>query len=401
MTVYKNPLSQTFKQFFQSERAGSVLLASFAILALILANSSVSISFLAIWQNYVGGLSLEHWVNDALMALFFLLVGLELKREMVKGELSSLKTALLPIFAAAGGIVVPAGIHYFLNAGTPTQAGIGIPMATDIVFALAALSLLGKSVPASLKVFLAALAVVDDLAAIIVIALFYTNQLSVLYLLLAVGVFLLLIVMNRILHVSKLTPYLVGGALMWFFMLQSGIHATLAGVLLAFAIPASSLTADLHSPSEILEHALHKPVAFIILPLFAFANAGVVIGADWADSLMSTNSLGIILGLAVGKPIGITIFTIAAVVLGLCRLPLGLGWRHVFGAGALAGIGFTMSIFITNLAFTGSGDVINDSKMAILAASLVSGLIGFIWLKVRGKPTSIDHDPEITDLPVK
>lgn len=401
MALYEKPLSQTFKQFFQSERAGSVLLASFTILALIFANSSISASFLATWQTYVGGLSIEHWVNDALMALFFLLVGLELKRELVNGELSNIKNALLPIFAAAGGIAIPAGIHYFMNAGTPTQAGLGIPMATDIVFALAALSLLGKSVPASLKVFLAALAVVDDLAAIIVIAVFYTSQLSILYLLLALGVFALLVGMNRVLRIRKLALYLVGGALMWFLMLQSGIHATLAGVLLAFAIPASSVVDDAHSPSEILEHALHKPVAFIILPLFAFANAGVVIGAGWADSLMTTNSLGIVLGLAVGKPIGITLFTFAAVALGLCRLPLDLGWRHVFGAGALAGIGFTMSIFITNLAFTGTANVINDSKMAILAASVLSGVMGFTWLKFRGKPTSIDRDPDTMDLPVQ
>lgn len=397
MALYETPLSNTFKQFFQSERAGSILLASFTIFALGLANSPIGTDFVSFWQGYVGGLSVEHWVNDALMALFFLLVGLELKREMVNGELSNIKNALLPIFAAAGGVMVPAGIHFLLNAGTSTQAGIGIPMATDIVFALAALSLLGKAVPASLKVFLAALAVVDDLVAIVVIAVFYTSQMSLTYLGLALAVFAALMCMNRILKVAKLAPYLIGGALMWFFMLKSGVHATLAGVLLAFAIPASSLVDDAHSPSEILEHALHKPVTLGILPVFAFANAGVIIGAGWTDSLFSTNSLGVILGLVVGKPIGITLFTFAAVTLGLCRLPLDLGWRHVFGAGALAGIGFTMSIFITNLAFTGASDVINDSKMAILIASVLSGLIGFTWLKLRGHPTSVDTDPDTMD----
>jgi len=398
MAVYEKPLSNTFKQFFQSERLGSVLLAFFTVLALVLANSSIGPSFHAMWQSYFGGLSLEHWVNDALMAVFFLLVGLELKREMVNGELSSIKSALLPIFAAAGGVIFPATIHFALNAGTPTQAGIGIPMATDIVFALAALSVLGKGVPASLKVFLAALAVIDDLMAIIVIAVFYTSQLSILYLLLALAVFFCLMIMNRLLKIKQLLPYLLGGALMWFLMLQSGVHATLAGVLLAFAIPASSLEDDAHSPSEILEHFLHKPVALFILPLFALANAGVVIGSGWMDSLLSANSMGVILGLVVGKPIGITLFSFAAVTIGLCRLPLDLGWRHVFGAGALAGIGFTMSIFITNLAFTGAADIVNDSKMAILVASCLSGLIGFTWLTLRGHPTKADKNADTMDI---
>lgn len=400
MAAYEKPLSNTFKQFFQSERSGSVLLAIFAVLALTLANSPIGPSFLAMWQGYLGGLSLEHWVNDALMAIFFLLVGLELKREMVNGELSNIKSALLPIFAATGGVVFPAGIHFALNAGTATQAGIGIPMATDIVFALAALSVLGKRVPASLKVFLAALAVIDDLMAIVVIAIFYTSQLSVLYLVMALAMFLGLLAMNRALKIKKLLPYLVGGAIMWFFMLQSGVHATLAGVLLAFAIPASSLEDDAHSPSEILEHSLHKPVALFILPIFALANAGVVIGSGWAGSLLSANSMGVILGLVVGKPIGITLFSFAAVAIGLCRLPLDLGWHHVFGVGALAGIGFTMSIFITNLAFTGAADIVNDSKMAILVASCLSGLIGFAWLTLRGHPTNADKNPDTMDIQV-
>lgn len=391
MAATENPLSNTFQQFFQSERAGSALLAGFAVLALVLANSPIGTDFVSFWQNVVGGLSIEHWVNDGLMAVFFLLVGLELKRELVSGELSNLNKALFPVFAAAGGVLLPAGIHFALNAGTPTQAGIGIPMATDIVFALAALSLLGKSVPASLKVFLVAVAVVDDLVAIIVIAVFYTSQLSLTFLGLALLVFVAMFLMNRIFKVVALAPYLVLGALMWFFMLKSGVHATLAGVLLAFAIPASSLVDDADSPSEVLEHALHKPVTLVILPIFAFVNAGVIIGTGWAESLMSSNSLGILLGLIVGKPIGVTLFALAAVTFGLCRLPNDLAWRHVFGAGALAGIGFTMSIFITNLAFVGAGDLVNDSKMAILIASILSGIIGFVWLKLRGYPAKANE----------
>lgn len=391
MAATENPLSNTFQQFFQSERAGSALLAGFVVFALVLANSPIGTDFVSFWQNVVGGLSIEHWVNDGLMAVFFLLVGLELKRELVSGELSNLNKALFPVFAAAGGVLLPAGIHFALNAGTPTQAGIGIPMATDIVFALAALSLLGKSVPASLKVFLVAVAVVDDLVAIIVIAVFYTSQLSLTFLGLALLVFVAMFLMNRTFKVVALAPYLVLGALMWFFMLKSGVHATLAGVLLAFAIPASSLVDDADSPSEVLEHALHKPVTLVILPIFAFVNAGVIIGTGWAESLMSSNSLGILLGLIVGKPIGVTLFALAAVTFGLCRLPNDLAWRHVFGAGALAGIGFTMSIFITNLAFVGAGDLVNDSKMAILIASILSGIIGFVWLKLRGYPAKANE----------
>ena len=388
MAQVEIPLSNTFQQFFQSDRAGSVLLTAFALLALALANSPIGNEFVGFWQNVVAGLSLAYWVNDGLMAIFFLLVGLELKRELVSGELSNLKKALFPVLAAAGGVLIPASIHFALNAGTPTQAGIGIPMATDIVFALAALSLLGKSVPASLKVFLVAVAVVDDLVAIIVIAVFYTNQLSLTFLGLALLLLIAMFVMNRLFKIVTLVPYLLLGVLMWFFMLKSGVHATLAGVLLAFAIPASKVVDDADSPSEVLEHALHKPVTLLILPIFAFVNAGVILGAGWAESLMSSNSMGIILGLVVGKPIGVTLFAFVAVALGLCRLPNDLAWRHVFGAGALAGIGFTMSIFITNLAFVGAGDLVNDSKMAILIASVLSGLIGFTWLKLRGSPAN-------------
>jgi len=390
-------LSATFKEFAQSGKAGGVILILCTLASLAVANSPWGASYLAFWHLDLAGLSVELWINDALMAVFFLLIGLELERELQNGELSDLRNALLPIVAAAGGIAVPALIHFTLNAGTPTQAGMGIPMATDIAFALGVLALLGNRVPASLKIFLTALAVMDDLGAIIVIALFYTAELAFLYLLGALATFAVLLLMNRRLRVMALWPYLLGGALMWFLMLKSGVHATIAGVLLAFAIPYSARQDDAASPSHRLEHALHKPVAFGILPVFALANTGIVIGADWAGELLSANSLGILAGLVLGKPVGIVLFSFAAVALGLCRLPLDLAWRHVLGAGLLGGIGFTMSIFITNLAFATQPEVVNAAKMAILAASLCAGVLGFIWLKVLGAPLATDPDPDTMD----
>ena len=397
MAVIQRKLSNTFKRFFESEKAGGVLLIVCTVISLILANSAVSEDYLGFWHLKLAGLTVEHWINDALMAIFFLLIGLELERELYNGELSNFKNALLPIFAAIGGIFVPALIHFGLNGGTPTQAGIGIPMATDIAFALGALALLGSRVPASLKIFLTALAVMDDLGAIIVIALFYTAELSFAYLLGAMAVFGLLVCMNRFLRIMALAPYLAGGAVMWVLMLKSGVHATIAGVLLAFAIPFSAKQDDKASPSHRLEHILHKPVAFIILPVFALANTGIIVGADWSQELGSANSLGILMGLVIGKPLGITLLSFRAVAIGICRLPIDLRWRHVFGAGLLGGIGFTMSIFITNLAFTGQADVINASKMAILFASLSAGILGFAWLKIFGKPVAADTDMDTMD----
>jgi NhaA family Na+:H+ antiporter len=390
-------LSQTFNDFIHSGKSGGILLIVCTLVSLGLANSTLGPGYLGFWHHDLLGLSIELWVNDALMAIFFLLIGLELKRELYNGELSDLRNAMLPIVGACGGIAIPALIHFMLNRGTETQAGIGIPMATDIAFALGVLSLLGKRVPASLKVFLAALAVMDDLGAIIVIAVFYTTQLSFAYLFAALGVFVVLFLMKRMLHVMALAPYLLGGAVMWYFMLQSGVHATIAGVLLAFAIPYSATEDDAASPSHRLEHVLHKPVAFLIMPVFALANTGIVVGADWAHQLLSSNSVGILAGLAIGKPVGIVLFTFAAVAAGACRLPLDLAWRHILGAGVLGGIGFTMSIFITNLAFTGQADVINASKIAILLASLCAGVAGFTWLKLMGAPLASDPDPETMD----
>ena len=386
MDVGQKKLSNTFRNFFESEKSSGILLIIATVVSLLLANSVIGANYLGMWQVHVGGLSVEHWINDALMAVFFLLIGLELERELYSGELSNFKNALLPVFAALGGICVPALIHFGLNSGTPAQAGIGIPMATDIAFALGVLALLGSRVPVSLKVFLTALAVMDDLGAIIVIAVFYTVQLSIAYLMGALAVFGLLVVLNRFFRVTSLAPYLLGGAVMWFLMLKSGVHATITGVLLAFAIPFSAKEDDEKSPSHRLENFLHKPVAFIILPVFALANTGIVIGSDWAQDLTSANSVGIVGGLVIGKPLGIMLLSFIAVALGISRLPLDLNWRHVFGAGLLGGIGFTMSIFITNLAFAGNAEMINASKMAILLASLTAGTIGFLWLKLFTKP---------------
>ena len=378
-------LSNTFNRFFDSEKSSGYLLIICTIISIAITNSPLGREYLSFWQKNIGGLSLEHWINDALMAIFFLLIGLELERELYVGELSNIKNALLPIFAAIGGMAAPALIHFSLNAGTPTLAGMGIPMATDIAFALGVLALLGNRIPASLKVFVVAFAVIDDLGAIVIIAAFYTAQFSVGYLIGALAVWALLLVLNRRFRVMHLLPYLLGGALMWFLMLKSGVHATIAGVMLAFAIPFTSKDDDEQSPSHKLEHFLHKPVAFIILPIFALANTGIAVQADWFQYLTSANSIGIAAGLIVGKPLGVTLLCFIAVASGVCRLPSDLNWSHMIGAGMLGGIGFTMSIFITNLAFSGNPETINASKMAILLASLAAGILGFLWLRFWSK----------------
>ncbi len=397
MSIVQRNLSNTFQNFFDSEKSSGILLIICTAISLLITNSSSGADYLSLWQTYVGGLSLEHWINDALMAIFFLLIGLELERELYSGELSNFQNALLPIFAAIGGMVAPALIHFSLNAGTPTQAGIGIPMATDIAFALGVLAILGNRIPASLKVFVVAFAVIDDLGAIVIIAAFYTAQLSVWYLAGALTVWTLLIALNRLFRIMSLVPYLLGGALMWFLMLKSGVHATIAGVMLAFAIPFSAKDDDEKSPSHKLEHFLHKPVAFVILPIFALANTGIFVGADWVQDLTSANSVGITAGLIAGKPLGVTLLCFVAVAIGICRLPSDLNWRHIFGAGILGGIGFTMSIFITNLAFAGNTETISASKMAILLASLTAGTIGFLWLKHLSKPEATDGNMDTMD----
>jgi len=398
MATVQRLLSNTFQQFFDSEKSSGILLIICTAISLLIANSSIGAAYLSLWQTDVGGLSLEHWINDGLMAIFFLFIGLELERELYIGELSNFKNALLPIFAAFGGMVAPALIHFSLNAGTPTQAGIGIPMATDIAFALGVLALLGNRIPWSMKVFVVAFAVIDDLGAIVIIAAFYAAQLSVWNLVGALAVWILLIGLNRLFRVMSLFPYLLGGALMWFLMLKSGVHATIAGVMLAFAIPFSAKDDDEKSPSHKLEHFLHKPVAFIILPIFALANTAVFVGADWMQNVASTNSIGIAAGLILGKPLGVTVLCFVVVASGLCRLPPELNWRHIFGAGILGGIGFTMSIFIANLAFAENAQTISASKMAILVASLAAGTMGFLWFRLLGKPETMDSYMDTKDL---
>ncbi|CEN47693.1 Na+/H+ antiporter NhaA [Capnocytophaga canis] len=381
--------TKLFKEFFESEKAGGLILIACTVISLLIANSSFGESYVQFFQTKTAGLSIEHWINDGLMAIFFLLIGLELEREIYKGELSNVKDALLPIFAAIGGMLIPAGIFLALNFGTKTQAGAGIPMATDIAFALGILSLLGNRVPVSLKVFLTALAVIDDLGAIIIIAIFYTKELLWTNLLIALGIFAVLLVLNR-LKIKSLIPYLLGGVAMWYFMLVSGVHATIAGVLLAFAIPFGDGGEE--STSYKLQHYLHKPVAFVILPIFALANTAIFFEGDISEILTQNNSLGIALGLIVGKPLGIFLLSFLAVSFGLCKLPSDINWKSVLGVGFLAGIGFTMSIFITLLAFDNDIMVINNSKLVILLSSLMAGLIGFVSLKLILKNTVVEEE---------
>ena len=378
----RSALTDSFRRFFASEAAGGYLLVACTAVSLALANSPLGPGYVAFWQLKFGSLSLQAWINEALMALFFLLIGLELERELYVGELSNFKNALLPAVAALGGMAVPALIHFSLNAGTPAQAGFGIPMATDIAFALAVLAVLGRRVPASVKVFVVAFAVMDDLGAIVIIAAFYTAQISFWFLGGALAIWAVLVALNRLFRVMALAPYLLGGALMWLLMLHSGVHATIAGVLLAFAIPFSARDDDEDSPSHKLERRLHKPVAFLILPVFALANTGVVVQENWLQELASANSAGIAAGLLVGKPLGVALLSFLAVAVGICRLPDEMRWPHVVGAGILGGIGFTMSIFITNLAFAGNPAVMNASKMAVLLASVAAGTCGFLWFKL-------------------
>jgi Na+:H+ antiporter, NhaA family len=376
-------LTKQFTEFFESEKAGGLILVLATAVSLILANTMFQTGYINFWHFDLGGHSLTHWINDGLMTIFFLLIGLELEREIYQGELSSLKNATLPIFGALGGMLVPAGIFLLFNFGTDQQAGAGIPMATDIAFAVGILSLLGNRVPTSLKIFLTALAVIDDLGAIIVIAVFYTSSLNITNLFIALGIFGFLIILNRM-KVFNLIPYLIGGVAMWYFMQHSGIHATITGVMLAFAIPFGDGKAK--TPSHIVLHFLHKPVAFVILPLFALANTCIALGDQWADGLGHSGSLGIIAGLAIGKPLGIWIFSFIGAGMGICTLPNDLKWKNILGAGFLGGIGFTMSIFITLLAFD-DVVVVNHSKIAVLLASTIAGLVGFIWLKMTLKST--------------
>lgn len=378
-----------FKAFYDSEKIGGLLLLICTVLSLTIANSEwgefynhlmhyhIDLSFANVDLNY----SIEHWVNDGLMAIFFLMVGLEVERELYIGELSNFKNAILPVAAACGGMLVPSLIHFLFNNGTATQSGFAIPMATDIAFALGILALAGNRVPASVKIFLAALAIIDDIGAIIVIALFYTKTLYFAYLGAAAGVFVLLLVFNR-LRISNLFLYFIPGIFMWYFLLKSGVHATFAGVLLAFAIPFQQDRAD--NVSYKVQHFLHKPVGYFIVPLFALVNTAIIIPDNVTSTLLSGNSLGIICGLFLGKVIGIFSFPLALVKARAARFPQDLNMRMLTGIGFLGGIGFTMSMLISNLAFQ-DADMIISSKLSVLVASTIAAITGYIVFMV-GKP---------------
>lgn len=361
------------------------------VISLIIANTGLGDSYVQLLNKELGfnsnSIHLRYplllWVNDGLMAIFFLLVGLEIKRELVEGELSSPKKAALPVFAATGGIVVPSLLYALFNNNTPTSAGWGIPMATDIAFALAIIALLGDKIPNSLKIFLTALAIVDDLVAILVIALFYSADIQALYLLYAGVILLLQIAFNRF-GCKNMLFYLIPGLFMWYFIHLSGVHATVAGVLTALTIPTTADATEF--PLEKLEHMLTKPVNFLIMPLFALANTNIEFVAGMIEGITSNLSLGIILGLLAGKPVGILIFSWVSVALGLSTLPVGANWRRIFGLGLLAGIGFTMSIFIALLSF--SEPVFQtQAKFAILIASLIAGVSGYVFLRNAKKKT--------------
>lgn len=370
-------VTKLFKEFVESEKAGGIILLLSTVFSLVCANSIIGQNYISIWHISFYNQTIEYWINDGLMTFFFLLIGLELEREIYIGELSNIKYALFPILAATGGMVFPAVIYLSLNNGTITQSGAGIPMATDIAFALGILSLLGKRVPISLKIFLTALAVIDDLGAILIIAVFYTKTIIWSNLCIALGIFSFLFLLNR-LKIKNLIPYLIGGVAMWFFMLNSGVHATITGVLLAFVIPFGK--GNTTSTSYILQHWLHKPVAFIVLPLFALANTAILIDSNWYDNLYQKYTIGIALGLILGKPLGIWLFSFLSVKLNLCQLPENTNWKSIFGVSLLGGIGFTMSIFIALLALPNS-TYIDNAKIIILLSSFLMGIIGLLFLR--------------------
>ncbi|MEW6654187.1 MAG: Na+/H+ antiporter NhaA [Bacteroidota bacterium] len=385
----KIPGLDLFKEFFESEKSAGYILVALTAVSILLANSSYGYDYQKIWKTYVDlsffGIelkySIEHWINDGLMAVFFLLIGLEIEREIYTGELSSPKKSSLPLIAALGGMVVPAAFFMVFNFGQPTQRGFGIPMATDIAFALGILSLLGKRIPLALKIFLTALAIIDDLGAILIIAIFYTSDLHFGYLLGSLSVFTLLLILNRM-NVLKLYVYLLFGLVMWYCMLKSGVHATISGVLLAFAIPFRKN--DEQNISYTLQKRLHHPVAFFIIPLFALANTVIQLPDDLRASVTSNVTTGIVFGLFLGKPVGIVLFSYLGVLLGLSQLPHSVNWKLILGVSSLAGIGFTMSIFITNLAFT-DVELITAGKIGIIIASTLSAIVGLLILLVVTK----------------
>lgn len=363
-------------RFFAAESAGGLILMAAALAALVVANSSWSETYFSTLHIKLFGLSIEHWVNDGLMAIFFMLVGLEIKREMLVGQLSSWSQRALPGFAALGGMLLPALIYIAVNWGNPeTLGGWAIPAATDIAFALGVLSLLGKRVPISLKIFLSALAILDDLGAVVIIALFYTSGLSVSMLLASLAVIVFLVVLNRC-GVKRLWPYLLAGSLLWFFMLQSGIHATLAGVILALCIPLGDSNNERKSPLLYLEEKLHPWVAFAVVPVFGFTNAGVPLAGMSPSNLIDPVPLGVALGLLLGKQVGVFGFSALAIRSGVAKLPEECGWLQLYGIALLCGIGFTMSLFIGALAFAGNPLLVDEVKVGVLLGSVLSAALG-------------------------
>lgn len=378
-----------FEKLLSSPSIGGIVLFFFVVISLVIANSPLGPSFDNL-LNFPLGFETDAvhllypvalWINDGLMAIFFLLVGLEIKREVVGGALSTPRQAALPILCAVGGAIIPAGIYLIANQGGDTIGGWGIPMATDIAFALAIFSMLGDKVPVSLKIFLAALAIIDDLIAILVIAIFYSSELSAVYLLYAGGVLLLLLFFNRM-GIRSLAFYLIPGIFIWYFIHHSGIHATIAGVLVAVAIPFSAKEGH-SSPLLKLEHALVNPVNFIIVPIFALANTNIRFEEAMIAGLTAPLGIGIIVGLCIGKPLGVLLMSKLAVKLNIAQLPANSGWMHIVGVGSLAGVGFTMAIFISLLSFA-DPVLVAEAKFAILIASGLSGVAGYVLLSRTG-----------------
>jgi len=380
----------SFREFLRSGSIGGIILMTCVFVSLFIANSSFGPSFERLLATEIGinteTIHLRYstllWINDGLMAVFFLLVGLEIKRELIEGELSTFRKASLPILAALGGVIAPATIYFLLNKGTETAAGWGIPMATDIAFAIAIITMLGKKVPSSLKIFLAALAIVDDLIAILVIAIFYSSDIHYAYLGYAGGIFLFLLALNKA-GIKNLAAYLIPGLFIWYFIHHSGVHATIAGVLTAFAIPTTPDAKE--SPLEKLEHILVNPVNFIVMPLFALSNTNITFEPEMIGGLTTTLGLGIILGLLIGKPLGIFTFSWVAVKLGVGQVPEKASWKHILGLGMLGGIGFTMSVFIALLSFPNAELILAEAKFSILAGSILSGILGYFWLSSLSK----------------
>ncbi len=375
-------MSDMIRDFFKMESAGGILLVIAAAIAMVIANSAMGEGYQAFLHTYVFGMSVSHWINDGLMAVFFLLIGLEVKRELLEGALKSRETAIFPAIAAVGGMLAPALIYVAFNFNDPAAIqGWAIPAATDIAFALGIMALLGKRVPVSLKVFLLALAIIDDLGVVVIIALFYSSDLSTIALTIGFIMTGVLFMLNAK-HVTKLSIYLVAGLILWIAVLKSGVHATLAGVVIGFAIPLKGNKGE-HSPLKHLEHALHPYVAFAILPVFAFANAGISLQGVSLAGLTSMLPLGVALGLFLGKPLGIFSFSWAAVKLGVAKLPEGINFKHIFAVSVLCGIGFTMSIFISSLAFGQANEAYDTyARLGILMGSTTAALLGYFLLRL-------------------